>query len=225
MTEHLKSNILNHLYNLKQMGFEYIEPFEYKNDISNDMILPNTLIELEQTVLNCTLCSFSKTKNNILFGSGNEAANIVFLGMYPNLIEDKDGHFLLGKTGEMLKSMCENVLKQSINDIFTLNILKCLPLNNDKIENECITCKPYALKQIEIIKPSIIVAFGESYKYLTSDKREFNDIVGIIQNFNNIQIMPTYDPSYILRNPSYKKDVLHHLQEVKKRMDTNDIYN
>jgi DNA polymerase len=91
-----------------------------------------------------------------------------------------------------------------IKDIYVLNILKCLPTDITNISSQVQICKPYVKKQIDIINPKVIVVFGEISQYLIDS-----------QDYNNIKLIPTYHPSFLLKNPSLKRDALEDLKKVK----------
>jgi DNA polymerase len=206
MTQQKKNNILHTLTSLKYMGVCYIDPINLNKIDNTKQQLPNDINNLQNIVSNCNLCKFSNTRKNILFGQGNPNANIIFLGLAPSNLDDENNDILSGNTGQMLSKMAQNILGLSINDIYVVNILKCLPSNITKFNDEIETCKPYLQKQIDIIKPKIIVVFGDAHKY--------------ISDYPDIKIISTYHPSFILRNPSFKKDVLEDLKKVKNIMES-----
>ena len=220
MKEITKNNILHHLQQMKYMGFKYSDSIELNTKENIISELPLNSSSLENTMLNCNLCSFSKSRKNILVGQGNLDADVIFLNMAPSIVEDEGAELLLGNSGTMLKKMAKNILKIDIEDIYILNILKCLPNKDIEESNiEINLCKPYIQKQLDIINPKLIIAFGNSYKYLTNDDKDISEIRGNMQYYNNIKIIPTYDPSFILRNPSQKKDVMNDLEKAKLLMD------
>ncbi len=217
MNQKTKNAILNNIQSLKYMGFEYLDPVQIDNSMIIQEKLPNTLESLHNIVENCNLCSLSKSRKNISFGMGNINANIMFLNLSPTHLEDESGNVFAGKSGEMLVNMCQKVLGLNIDDIYVANILKCF--SKDIVDLEINICKPYVEKQIELIKPKVIIAFGNAYEYLINENKSLKEIRGIMQNYNNIKVMPTFDASYILRNPSFKKDVLKDLQKVKSLLE------
>ena len=221
MTQDTKHHILNNLNRLKYMGFNYLEPITFNTSTIVKENLPATLNSLHDIVSNCNLCSLSSNRKNILFGSGNKNADILFLGEAPTSVEDEKGNLLFGNSGDMIIKMCQNVLGKSIDDIYVVNILKCLP--NKDIEDlklEINTCLPYIRKQIDIIRPKIIVAFGHAYEYLIDDKKVMDELRGNVQYYNNTKVIVTFDPSFILRNPSLKIEVLKDLEKVKNLMES-----
>jgi DNA polymerase len=211
--------LIKNLKSLKYMGFKFVEQPNFSTPKQNLQQLPSGLDNLKTIVSNCHLCSFSKTRQNILFGIGNDKADIVFLGLAPSMLDDEDDNILSGNSGAMLIKIAQNVLKISIEDIYISNILKCTPNKND-IDMEIDICKSYIKKQLDIIKPKIIVAFGDVYRYLVDEDKPLSKIRGIVQVYNDIKVMPTYHPSFILRNPSLKQELFEDIKKVKTLMES-----
>jgi len=205
---------LKYLYKLKEAGVEYFEGFESK-DQSHTM--PSELKELKKICENCTLCDLSKTRTNVVFGEGSPNADIMFIGEGPGEMEDKSGRPFVGRAGKLLTKMIENVLKLPRNEVYIANIVKCRPPNNrvPSIE-EAEACKPYLLKQIEIINPKILVCLGKTaFMYLLNDNTPISRVRGQIFEFKGKKVIPTYHPSFLLRNPSAKKEAYQDLLLIK----------
>ena len=212
------SLLLKQLYQLKELGYNYTDAKEFSYQDKNALKLPNSLNELKKQALNCHLCSLSKSRNNVVFGEGDSTAKVLFIGYLPLEIEDETGKPFLGRGGEMLTSMIEKVLKISRDKVYITNLLKCHPLYNQKVlETEIHTCKAYLFKEIELIKPKIIITLGEeAYHYLSNDFIELNKIRGSVIEKENYLIIPTYHPNFLLKNPSLKKEVFEDLQTIKR---------
>ena len=211
--------LLKELYTYKEIGFEYIDDIKVSNsDIPTNHSLPNDINKLENIVKNCHLCQLSKTRKNVVFGEGNPNSKLLFIGEGPGANEDQTGRPFVGRAGELLTKIIENVLELKRDDIYIANIVKCRPPGNRvPTEEEVKECIPYLLKQIELIKPSVIVTLGATaYKNLTQDTTPVSKIRGEIVNYKGIKVIPTFHPSYLLRNPSAKKFVFHDMLKVKK---------
>ncbi|MEO1928143.1 MAG: uracil-DNA glycosylase [Nautiliaceae bacterium] len=196
---------LKYLYNLKLSGHKYFEGFKSKE---NSIKMPSQLKELEEICKNCTLCDLSKTRTNVVFGEGNPNADLMFVGEGPGAEEDKTGRPFVGKAGKLLTKIILNVLELTREDIYIANIVKCRPPNNrvPTIE-EANTCKPYLLKQIDIINPKIIVCLGKTaFMYLMDSDMPISKVRGQIFEFKEKKVIPTFHPSFLLRNPSAKKE-------------------
>ncbi len=220
MTELTKQSILNHLNKLKAYGFSYHENINVNiNQKISNFSLPNDLSKIENLVQNCHLCQNSKTRKNVLFSQGNSNAKVMFIFDEPSTSEDDTGNFNEGKSGEMIVKMINNVLKLRIEDVYTTNLVKCKSNDNLKFSDYEI-CSSYLEKQIEIVNPKIIVLFGErTYNFFTKND-DFFKVRGKDFYFDNKLIIPTYSPSFLLRNPSYKKDSYLDIVRVKTIMES-----
>ncbi len=209
--------LLKQLYQLKSLGYRYTSQKPFTKDDKNLLELPNNLEALKQQALNCHLCSLSKSRNHVVFGDGNREANIMFIGDAPLEIEDNQAKPFLGRGGEMLTAMIEKVVGISRQDVYLSNLLKCRPLaKKERDELEYHTCKAYLFKEIELVRPKVIVTLGEkAYHYLTSDFTPLKEIRGDIIKKENYHIVPTYHPNFLLKNPSLKKEVFLDLQMIK----------
>jgi len=209
--------LLKQLYQLKQLGYNYTSITPYKED-ELDLSLPNTLEPLQKQAQNCHLCELSKSRQKVVFGEGNLHAKLLFIGEGPGASEDSIGRPFVGRSGELLTKMIENVLQLKRDDVYITNIVKCRPPNNRiPTPTEAHTCHPYLLKQIEIIKPKLIVTLGATaYHYLTGEETSISKIRGTLHRQNGYTLIPTYHPSYLLRNPSAKKEVFEDLLKIKE---------
>ena len=205
--------LLKQLYTQRDLGFCYTSNIPYK-EVESDLTLPLDIDKLKQQALNCHLCQLSKSRTNVVFGEGNLTAKLMFVGEGPGASEDSLGRPFVGKSGELLTKMIENVLKLKREDVYIANIVKCRPPNNrTPYEEEAYTCLPYLQKQLEIIKPKIVVTLGATaYRYLTNDNTPITKIRGTIHKKSNFTLIPTYHPSYLLRNPSAKKEAFEDLK-------------
>lgn len=211
--------LLKQLLQLKQLGYSYTSVTPYKED-EHTLSLPNTLESLKKQAMECHLCELSKSRHKVVFGEGNTNADIMFVGEGPGASEDSSGKPFVGRSGELLTKMIENVLHISRSDVYITNIVKCRPPNNaTPTPVQAHTCQPYLMKQIEIIKPKLIIALGATaYHYITGDETEINKVRGTLYKQNEYTVIPTYHPSYLLRNPSAKKEVFEDLLKVKELM-------
>ena len=212
--------LLKQLKQLKHLGYRYTDVSQYKED-KIDLTLPDTLESLKKQALSCHLCDLSKSRQKVVFGEGNPHADLLFVGEGPGAAEDSTGKPFVGRSGQLLTKMIENVLHLSRQDVYIANIVKCRPPNNRApTPTEAHTCQPYLMKQIELIKPKLIVTLGATaYRYLTGDETGITKIRGTLHKQNGYTIIPTYHPSYLLRNPSAKKEAFEDLLKVKSLME------
>ena len=217
-----KLHILNTLQIYKSLGLEYIDDIQVIDQNNNSTkSLPNNLNNLKSVVQSCHLCQLSKTRKNVVFGEGDANANIMFIGEGPGANEDETGKPFVGKAGELLTKIIENVLNIKREEVYIANIVKCRPPNNRvPTPNEVESCLPYLLKQINLIKPKIIITLGATaYNNLTNDKTPISKIRGEILPFGSAKLIPTFHPSFLLRNPSAKKYVFADMKKVKRMKD------
>ncbi|SFV89882.1 Uracil-DNA glycosylase, family 4 [hydrothermal vent metagenome] len=212
--------LLKQLYQLKQLGYRYTSASIFKEDES-DLTLPNSLEKLKEQALKCHLCELSKSRTHVVFGEGNPTAAVMFIGEGPGATEDSMGRPFVGRSGELLTKMIENVLLIPRSEVYIANIVKCRPPNNRvPTPTEAHTCQPFLNRQIELIKPKIIITLGATaYHYMTGDETGITKVRGTLHHQNGYTLIPTYHPSFLLRNPSAKKEVFEDLKKVKALME------
>jgi len=212
--------LLKELYRLKSFGYDYFDRPESLESSQNmqECQLPTTLQDLKKYTISCHLCSLSKARKHVVFGEGNQTAKVLFAGEAPGEMEDNTGRPFVGRAGQLLTKIIENVLELKREDVYIANIVKCRPPSNRvPTPKEANLCKPYLLRQIQIINPRIIVSLGAtSFRYLSGDlNAAISKVRGEVFNFGEMKLIATYHPSYLLRNPSAKKDVFSDMLKVK----------
>ena len=219
MTKSVKNQVLKYLYNLKSYGFEYHESFDlFQSEVKN-LKLPNNLNELKNSAEHCYLCELSKSRKKVVFGYGNPNSKVIFINDEPTKSEDELGTFYVGNSGELISKMIENVLNIKKEEIYITTLVKCKSLNGATNSNMEV-CNDYLLKQIELIKPKLIVALGEkTYSFLMKNNDNFSQISGKELSFNNIPFIATFSPTFLLRNPSFKKDAYYDMLKIKNFME------
>jgi len=213
--------LLKQLYQLKQLGYNYTSVNIFKEE-EPDLTLPNTLESLEKQAQECHLCELSKSRQKVVFGEGSLTATVMIVGDAPSNSDDSAGKVFTGRSGELLTKMLENVLGLTRQEVYITNVLKCRALDTQSPSPTFAhTCHPYLLKQIELIQPKIIIAFGElAYQYLTGDDSLLSEARGSVHEKEGYKVIPTYHPNYLLRNPSAKKEVFEDLKKVKSVLES-----
>jgi uracil-DNA glycosylase len=174
------------------------------------------LRELEEEVKQCTKCGLCKGRTNVVFGTGDAVADLMFVGEAPGYYEDVQGEPFVGRAGQLLTKIIESIgLKR--NDVYIANILKCRPPENrNPTANEIILCKPHLIKQIEIICPKIICALGTfAAQALLDTKESIGKLRGTFHEFRGTKLLATYHPAYLLRNPNDKKKTWEDMKKVR----------
>jgi DNA polymerase len=216
MTQIEKARLLRLLYQYRAMGFEYFK--EYKPASSKSTMLPDDFFSLENSVKECHLCNLSKIRKNVVFGEGNKNAKLMFVGEGPRAGEDESGKVFVGLAGDIVTNIIEKVLGLKREDVYIANIIKCrTPENRVPTMEEASACKPYLMKQIEMLKPEIIVALGStSFHHLTGEyDTSISSVRGEVLTLGDSKLIPTFCPYFLLRNPSSKKDVFKDMLKVK----------
>jgi uracil-DNA glycosylase len=207
--------LLENLYRLRALGFEYTDSF-YINQ-TNQSEKPNTLDALSKSVSTCYLCDLSKSRTQSMSGYGNQNADVMIIDYTVSSGEDSTNSYYNGRSGEILKNMIENVLKLSIEDVYFTHAIKCKPLNSKTPSaSEWDSCKNYLFSQIEFVKPKVIVTLGkDAYAKVTSENDNFQSVRGHVIDFKNYKLVPIHHPSHLLRNPDDKKIAFNDLKTIK----------
>jgi DNA polymerase len=213
-----KNQLLKSLYEHKFFGFDYFDDIKPIGSTLVKSQYTASLDSLKDIVSSCHLCDLAKNRKDVVFGMGNIEARVIFIGDISGLLEMDDSGGFIGRSGEMLDRMITNVLGLKKNEVYITNVIKCVPNSYyTPTVDELNCCKPYLLNQIELVKPEVIITLGDlPYMYLTGDMGvELSKVRGVIREFGDMKLIPTYHPLYLLRNPSLKKDVLDDLKKVK----------
>jgi len=175
--------------------------------------------EIAARVAVCTACDLHRTRTQTVPGQGAPDPEIVFIGEAPGADEDRQGIAFVGRAGQLLTRMIE-AMGYTREEVFIGNILKCRPPNNrTPLPEEMSTCLPYLKEQIALLRPRVIVALGATAAKALLDTTEgISKLRGCWRSFEGIDLMPTYHPAYLLRNPSAKRQVWDDLQAVLARL-------
>lgn len=159
---------------------------------------------IEDIIHGCNKCSLCEEAKQKVFGKGSLNATVMLVGEAPGADEDEQGVPFVGRAGQLLEKI---LVSAGVSDIYVTNIVKCRPPENrlpktDEIER----CRPYLTRQIEIIKPKIIVCLGAlATQQLVHPKAKITMVHGKVYTKGGIKIVPTYHPAALLRDPSKKK--------------------
>jgi uracil-DNA glycosylase len=179
------------------------------------------LVTLRGDLGECVRCKLSKNRKSIVFGEGSPAARLIFIGEAPGREEDIQGRPFVGEAGMLLTRLIERMGLQR-DDIYIANIVKCRPpMNRDPEKDEIATCRSFIERQIEIIKPEVIVTLGRIalQTLMNNPDLKITGVRGNFLDFNGIAVMPTFHPAYLLRNPKDKWLTWSDAQKVMKRLN------
>ncbi len=163
----------------------------------------------------CRRCRLCEQRNKIVFGDGHPRAELMFIGEGPGHDEDVQGLPFVGRAGKLLTQMIE-AMGLRRQDVYIGNVVKCRPPENRPPEkDEVAMCSPFLLRQIDVIRPKVIVALGATAaRALLQTERGITHFRGEWLEFRGTRFMATYHPAYLLRNPNAKGDVWKDLQKV-----------
>ena len=165
----------------------------------------------------CTRCKLHTLgRQQIVYGVGNPSADLMFVGEAPGADEDVKGEPFVGRAGQLLTKIIEAIaLKRE--DVYIANVIKCRPPGNRNPEpDEVETCEPFLFRQIDAIKPKVIVALGKfAAQTLLRSVEPISKLRGRVFEFKGAKLIPTFHPAYLLRNPSSKREVWEDMKLVK----------
>ncbi len=162
--------------------------------------------ELKQKVHGCTACKLRAGCTQTVFGVGDEKAEWLFVGEGPGADEDVQGEPFVGQAGKLLDNMLAAIRLKRGGNVYIANIVKCRPPNNRTPEpDEIATCLPYLQRQIELIKPKLIVALGKTAATsLLGRDATLGSLRGTVHDCHGTPLVVTYHPAYLLRSPAEK---------------------
>lgn len=164
------------------------------------------LAAISKELAGCTRCALSQGRNTVVFGDGDPNARLMFVGEGPGADEDAQGLPFVGRAGQLLNNMIAAMgLKRE--QVYIANIVKCRPPQNRVPEPvEANTCSPFLFRQIDVIRPEVIVALGATAAtYLLGGKSPLAALRGRIHQARGAKLIVTYHPAYLLRDPNQKK--------------------
>jgi uracil-DNA glycosylase family 4 len=190
-------------------------------DAPPESLLTDTLEFIESDIAGCVRCKLSRARKNIVFGSGYQEAEIMMIGESPGEEEDSTGQPFVGSSGELLSKMI-SAMGFSRSQVYLTNLVKCRPpLDREIEESEWLTCSSFLERQINAVKPRMIILLGESAarSVLRTDKA-FRELRGKILNENGQKYLVTFAPSHLLSHPLDKKSAWSDLQILMKELAT-----
>jgi len=200
----------------RQYTQELAEPMKIAQ--SSDPI--TALRQIREDIGDCTRCRLSKQgRKQIVFGVGNPRADLMFIGEAPGADEDEKGEPFVGRAGQLLTNMIK-AMGLSREEVYIANIIKCRPPGNRTPErDECETCSPFLMRQIQTVAPKAIVALGAvAAKTLLAINAPMSELRGRWYDFRGTKLAVTYHPAFLLRDPRQKKETWKDLQMVMKEL-------
>jgi DNA polymerase len=168
---------------------------------------------VRELALGCPRCGLANTRHHVVFGEGDPNASVMVVGEAPGAEEDRTGRPFVGRAGKLLDLLLASVGFPR-EAVYICNVLKCRPPNNrDPQADEVEACSPYLIRQVELVRPRAILAFGNfaAHTLLRRDD-PMSRLRGRVHDYRGVPLIPTYHPAALLRNPGWVRAVWDDLQ-------------
>ncbi len=201
---------------ISQQNVPLMTPVPFFNDPAD------ALSAIRADIGDCTRCKLHALgRQQIVFGVGNPSADLMFVGEAPGADEDVQGVPFVGRAGQLLTKIIE-AIGLTRDDVYIANVIKCRPPQNRNPEpDEVAACEPFLFRQVDVIKPKVIVALG---KFAAQTVLRSNDPIsrlrGRVFDYRGAKLVPTFHPAYLLRNPSAKREVWEDMKLVRNLLDS-----
>jgi len=181
-----------------------------------------SLEEIAKKVKKCTRCPLYETAINPVPGEGNPKAELVCVGEAPGAKEDETGRPFVGQAGQLLTKILA-AIDLTREQVFICNVLKHRPPGNRNPRPEEVeACSPYLIRQLELIKPKVIVAFGTfAAQTLLNSKTPIGQLRGLVHKYHGIPLVVTYHPAALLRNPNWKRPTWEDVKLARRILDSS----
>jgi uracil-DNA glycosylase len=178
-----------------------------------------TLESIRAEIGDCQRCKLAPKRTNIVFGSGNPKAELVFVGEAPGYDEDQQGLPFVGRAGQLLTKIIESIdLKRE--DVYICNVLKCRPPENRNPEpDEVASCNPFLRKQLASIRPKIVCCLGTfAAQTVLQTPAPISRLRGKFIDQDGIRVIATFHPAYLLRSPDKKREVWEDMKQIRAEL-------
>ncbi len=220
-----KSQLAEHLRFFGELGVTGVSrnadwrrrPADVPSSLDAEPFVPDTLPLIREDIGDCTRCKLHRLgRRQIVFGVGNPNADLMFVGEAPGADEDVQGIPFVGRAGQLLTKIIE-AIGLTREDVYIANVIKCRPPENRNPEpDEVETCEPFLFRQIETIRPKVIVALGTfAAKALLKTQDPISRLRGRVYDFRGAKLIPTFHPAFLLRSPERKRDVWEDMKKVR----------
>ena len=191
-------------------------------DAAPDVAGLPTLEEIAVHVAGCTRCALHKSAKHHVPGEGNPAAELLCVGEAPGVSEDELGRPLVGEAGELFTKIL-GAIQLSREDVYICNVLKHRPPGNrDPLPDEVVACQPYLLRQIELVRPRVILALGRlAAQTLLQTTAGIGALRGRIHRYHGVPLIVTYHPAALLRNESWKRPTWEDVKLARRILDAS----
>ena len=182
--------------------------------------MTESIEDLNARICTCLKCPLGHTRTKFVFGVGNPHASLMLIGEAPGADEDVQGEPFVGRAGQLLNKILEAIHFKR-EEVYICNILKCRPPNNRTPQPEEVEqCLPYLQKQVDLVKPSVILCLGlVAAENLLDTRESLSRLRGHVLSYRGVPVMVTYHPAALLRNPQWKKPAWEDVQALRKLHD------
>jgi DNA polymerase len=178
-----------------------------------------TLDSIRSELGDCQRCKLAPKRTNIVFGSGNPNAELVFVGEAPGYDEDQQGLPFVGRAGQLLTKIIESINFKR-EDVYICNVLKCRPPENRNPEpDEVGACNPFLRKQLAVIRPKIVCCLGTfAAQTVLQTASPISKLRGKFMDMDGIRVIATFHPAYLLRSPDKKREVWEDMKQIRAEL-------
>ena len=182
--------------------------------------VPDTLVQIRGDLGECTRCKLHSGRTTLVFGAGNPDADLVFVGEAPGRDEDRQGIPFVGRAGQLLTKIIASI-GLTRDEVYIANVVKCRPPNNRNPElDEVQTCEPFLFRQLDVIRPTVVVALGAfAVRTLLRTDQAISRVRGQVYAYRGATLVPTFHPAFLLRSPDRKRDVWEDMKKVRALLD------
>jgi uracil-DNA glycosylase family 4 len=226
----MSREIADHLRYYRELGVEGVSRDPAWRRRSGENAQPDAVVEVvtddaakvlalikEEIGPDCSRCKLHTLgRKQVVFGVGNPSADLMFVGEAPGADEDEQGEPFVGRAGQLLTKIIEAIGLER-DDVYIANVIKCRPPGNRNPEpDEVERCQPFLFRQIDAIKPKVIVALGKfAAQALLQTMDPITRLRGRTFKYRGATLIPTFHPAYLLRNPSSKREVWEDMKKVR----------
>lgn len=220
--ETFSQTLIRYLEHQKELyGSElYISPSWGKNGSPMSSVNGRRLEALRVSMEHCAKCALANTRKKLVFGTGNIEARVMLIGEAPGVEEDLQGEPFVGSAGQLLNKILSAIGFQR-EEVYITNVVKCHPsMNRDPLPEEVKSCLPYLEKQIEWIRPQLLLVLGRiAGQGLLNVSNSIQQMRGKVHTFRGIPMIVTYHPAALLRNPAWKVPTWEDVQRFRELYD------
>ncbi len=187
---------------------------------TDEPLAASSLEAMAAALAGCQRCRLAKERTQVVFGVGSPTARVMFVGEGPGRDEDRQGEPFVGRAGQLLNAML-SALELRREDVYIANVVKCRPPGNrDPEVDEAATCLPFLRRQAELVAPEVVVTLGRiAARYLLGTTAPISSYRGRWQSWEGRDVLPTFHPAYLLRNPAAKAQAWVDLKALRRRLN------